>query len=470
MSALFFFWIMPLILLAFAGVFVFQKANHKWWEALIPFYNVYIWLLITGRPVWWLVLSFIPLVNLILAIALLVEMLKSFGQNKIYQHLAGILLFFIYFPYMGLASHIDYLGKASEIDKKHKSAAREWVDALIFAVIAATLIRAFVIEAYTIPTSSMEDTLLIGDFLFVSKFHYGPRIPMTPIAFPFAHHTMPLIGTQSYLEWVKLPYYRLPGIEDIGRNDIVVFNYPMEDFRPVDKRENYIKRCVALPGDTLEIKKRQLFVNSDTANHPSTLQFSYIVETDGSTINQQLLNRMDITEGGPTSKPGIFRYHLTQAKAQKLKDLKFVKSVKPVSLPKGVEPDVLFPYNSKHYAWNLNNYGPLLIPEEGQTVKLTPKTLPLYKRAIEVYEGHKVEEKNGKIYIDGEEREQYTFAMDYYFMMGDNRHNSADSRYWGYVPEDHIVGKAWLIWLSVDPSGSFLDKIRWGRLFSVIDS
>jgi signal peptidase I len=461
---------MPLILLAFAGVFVFYKANHNWWEAIIPFYNVYQWLIITGRPIWWVVLSLIPLVNLILVIALFVEMLKSFGQNKIRQHLAGILLFLIYFPYMGLASHVTYQGKASEIDKQQKSAAREWVDALIFAVIAATLIRAFVIEAYTIPTSSMEDTLLIGDFLFVSKFHYGPRIPVTPIAFPFAHHTMPLMGTQSYLEWIKLPYYRLPGIEDLERNDIVVFNYPMEDFRPVDKRENYIKRCVALPGDTLQIKKRQLLINGDTADRPPHLQFNYIVKTDGSTINQRLLNRMDITEGGATSKPGVFRYHLTKAKAQKLNDLKFVKNVNPVRLPKGVEPDVLFPYNSKYYGWNLNNYGPLWIPEEGETVNLTPKTLPLYKRAIEVYEGHQVEKKEGKILIDGEERDQYTFEMDYYFMMGDNRHNSADSRYWGYVPEDHIVGKAWLIWLSVDPNGTFIDKFRWGRLFSVIGS
>ncbi len=469
MSPLLVFWLMPLLLLAFAGVFVFPKADYQWWKALIPFYNVYIWLMITGRPLWWLILSFIPLINLILIIALLVEMLKSFGQNEIYQHLAGILLFFLYFPYMGLASGVTYQGKASEIDKKHKSVAREWVDALIFAVIAATLIRAFVIEAYTIPTSSMEDTLLVGDFLFVSKFHYGPRLPMTPIAFPFAHHTMPIIGTKSYVEWVKLPYYRFPGLENIERNDIVVFNYPVQDFRPVDKRENYIKRCVALPGDTLKIKNRQLFVNGDTAYNPPQMQYSYIVKTDGSSLNQKLLTEMDITEGGPTSKPGVYTFHLTKAKAEKLNELKVVENVRPLKLPKGVEPDVLFPnLSSQDYNWNLNNYGPLWIPEEGATVSLTPKNLPLYKRVIEVYEGHELEQKDGEIYIDGEQADRYTFEMDYYFMMGDNRHNSQDSRYWGYVPEDHVVGKAWLIWLSIDPNGSFLDKIRWGRLFSVI--
>ncbi len=351
-------------------------------------------------------------------------------------------------------------------DRK-KTKIREWVDALVFAVVAATLIRGFVVEAYTIPTSSMEKSLLVGDFLFVSKVHYGPRVPMTPLSFPFAHHTMPLINTQSYLEWVKLPFMRLPGFTDIERNDVVVFNYPMEDYRPTDKRENYIKRCLAIPGDDLEIIDRQVHVNGKASENPPEHQFNYRIQTNGGAINPKVLEKMHVTEGGPIAAKGIFQYTLTHENKEKIDKMKNVTDIRPVNLPKGYAQEMLFPHD-KQFAWNLDNYGPIHVPKAGETLTLDEKNIHVYRRIIEFYEHNTLSIAGGKFIINGEETDTYTFKLNYYFMMGDNRHNSADSRYWGFVPEDHIVGKAWLIWMSWDANGSFFSKIRWNRLFNLI--
>ena len=362
--------------------------------------------------------------------------------------------------------------------KVKKGFFREWFDAILFAVVAATIIRLFLIEAYTIPTSSMEKSLLIGDFLFVSKVSYGPRIPNTPIAFPFAHHTMPgTASTKSYSEAIKLPYYRLPGFGSIKNNDVVVFNYPMEDFRPVDKRENYIKRCVGIPGDTLEVRERELFINGAQAERPEDMQYSYNVKTDGSGFNPRVLRKLDITEGGRVSNDGDFSLTMTDAAVQQVSKFNNVKEVAPTISRKGEYAEYIFPNSDpamesnkgKKFFWNVDNFGPLWIPKKGATVQLTMDNLPIYERIITMYEGNKLEIREGMIYINDVESPEYTFKMDYYFMMGDNRHNSADSRFWGFVPEDHIVGKAVFIWLSLDNAASGLsERIRWKRLFNLI--
>jgi signal peptidase I len=348
-----------------------------------------------------------------------------------------------------------------------KSKSREWFDAIIFAVIAATIIRTFFIEAFTIPTPSMEKTLMVGDFLFVSKVNYGARIPMTPLSVPFVHQELPIIGGKAYSEAWKLPYYRLPGFADIKNNDIVVFNYPMEDDRPVDKQTHYIKRCVGLPGDSLKIIDRVLYINGQKAMQPKKSQYVYDIKTNGSGINDNLLRKLDVTDGGATFNEGEYRYCLTASNANELKQLPNVQSISVMNQKKGEYQDYIFPFDPK-LGWNMDNFGTLYIPKKGATITLTAENINIYRRAITKYEGNELQENNGKFFINGKETTSYTFKMNYYFMMGDNRHNSADSRFWGFVPEDHIVGKAVFIWMSWDTNGSFFTKIRWNRLFRLI--
>ncbi len=352
---------------------------------------------------------------------------------------------------------------------KRKGPLREWIDAVVFAVVAATLIRMFFIEAFTIPTPSMEKSLLVGDFLFVSKVSYGPRIPNTPLSFPFAHHTLPLTeSTQSYLEWISLPYFRIPGFGNIKNNDVVVFNYPMEGFRPVDKRENYIKRCVGIPGDKLQVINKTLHINGKKAEMPEEMQYSYHVKTDGTTLNPKVLEKMDVNEGGLVSNQGDYRFSLTSDNVDKMNTFSNVKEIKPICDPENSYASYIFPSDS-NFTFNKDNFGPITIPQKGKSVELNVSNIALYKRLITVYEGNELEVKEGKILINGVEEDSYTFNMDYYFMMGDNRDNSADSRFWGFVPEDHIVGKAVFIWFSIDQNKSWFSKIRWSRLFSTIN-
>lgn len=348
-----------------------------------------------------------------------------------------------------------------------KSKTREWIDALIFAVIAATIIRTFLIEAFTIPTPSMEKSLLVGDFLFVSKVNYGARTPMTPLSFPFAHQELPVIGGKSYSEAIKLPYYRLPGFSKIKNNDIVVFNYPMEDDRPVDKQTHYIKRCIAIPGDSISVVDGIVQLNSKKINLPEKGQLLYDVSTNGTGFNARILEKLDITEGGPGMSEGDFRLFMTSEAATELAKLPNVRSVRRLIAPVGVYEDYIYPHNPV-FPWNVDNFGPLYVPKQGDKIELNEKNVILYKRCITKYEGNTLEEKGGKIFINGVESTSYTFKMDYFFMMGDNRHNSADSRFWGFVPDDHIVGKAVFIWMSWNTNGGFIDKIRWSRLFRLI--
>jgi len=379
----------------------------------------------------------------------------------------------------------------------------EWVDAIIFAVIAATFIRMFFIEAYTIPTSSMEKSMLVGDYLFVSKTAYGPKLPNTPLSVPFVHHTMPFSKTKkSYSDILQRDYRRIKGFGNVERDDVVVFNYPEGDtvsvvyqsnasyymlvkqfgrrevntnkrkfgeiiYRPVDKRENYIKRCVAIHGDSLKIVDGQVYVNNKPQKPIPGLQFQYIVSTDGTPINPEALDRLGIAYADRERNGSQYYFPLTSKAAEKLRSFKNVVSVEKVIYPTNSVDKYLFPFDDR-YPWNVDNYGPIWVPEKGVTVKLTLENLPLFQRVIDVYEGNKLEVKGDDIYINDKKADSYTFKMDYYWMMGDNRHNSADSRYWGFVPEDHIVGKASFIWLSLDKDKSFLSKIRWNRLFTSV--
>lgn len=379
---------------------------------------------------------------------------------------------------------------------KKKTKSKEWFDAIVFAVIAATVIRVFFIEAYTIPTGSMEKSLLIGDFLFVSKVNYGARIPMTPVAFPFAHHTMPVTGTKAYWDGIQWKYRRLPGMQEIKRNDVVVFNFPDGDTvaleaqdrdyhemvrsvgrqavqsqytivsRPVDKRENYIKRCIGISGDVLTMSNGLVSINGRPEPMKNTGQIDYAVKFKSSDVNFQLFEQMGfIIERDITAlSQDTYNFVGTPEQMEKVKKLDFVSSVETRTAPAGSAEPSVFPQDPNR-KWNADNWGPIQIPKKGWTVKLDSNTMPLYKRAIEIYEGNKLEKDGEGWKINGLKTDSYTFKMNYFWMMGDNRHNSLDSRYWGFVPEDHVVGKALFIWMSYDTNGSFFSKIRWSRIF-----
>mgnify|MGYP001319461740 CR=1 FL=1 len=361
--------------------------------------------------------------------------------------------------------------KKKEKKKKKKSEIKSWFDAIIFAVIAATILRTFLIEAYTIPTSSMEKSMLIGDFLFVSKVAYGPRVPMTPIAFPLVHHTMPIGNKKSYSEIIKIPYHRMKGLGNIKRNDCVVFNWPAENLgRPIDKKENYVKRCVGIPGDIIEMKNADLLVNEAPQEQfeGMKIQWHYEIMTKGNGLNPNiLLEKYDITEGGYGRNRNEYNLTLTEYNRNALKSFPNVIKIERKFEKAGIYSDYIFPHDNK-YKWNIDNFGPITIPYRGMTIKLSNKNLCLYKEIIERYEKNKLEIINNQIYINSKVASEYTFSMNYYWMMGDNRHNSADSRFWGFVPENHIVGKALFVWMSWDRNGKGFNKIRWNRLFKSV--
>ena len=487
---------------------MFQKAGIAGWKAFIPFYNTWCMVQKMQLKKIWFFLQFIPVVGFFVIIWVLIKFVEHFGRFSVLAHAATVFIPFIYFPYLGFSKNERYAGTAVVKNYK-KSAVREWVDAAVFAIVAATLIRTFVFEAYTIPTPSMEKTLLVNDFLFVSKFSYGPRIPNTPLAMPFVHHTIPGLNTKSYVEWIHIPYTRWFA-SPVKRNDVVVFNFPVNDtlindeenfgskvtyyeairqrmaadkisyeeartriwdlygdniiVRPVDKRENFIKRCVAVAGDSLQVKGSVVYINGKATDFPKNYERYYNVTTDGTPLNED-----DLAEFGIHTDPvlnefmnagnGSYTINMTSAEKDKLFKVSNVKSIVPI--PDSPEAQ-LFPYYNTDHKWTVDNYGPVWIPKKGATIALTPDNVTTYKRSIAVYEGNKFEERDGKYFINDKEATTYTFKMDYYWMMGDNRHNSLDSRFWGFVPEDHIVGKATLIWFSWDKGP------RWKRMFRTI--
>ncbi len=378
----------------------------------------------------------------------------------------------------------------------------EWVNAIVFATVVATLIHTYIFQLYVIPTSSMEKSLLVGDYLYVSKVSYGPKMPNTPLSFPFVHHTMPMSTTkQSFSDAIEWGYHRLAGPKTIERGDVVVFNFPAGDTvllenqsvtyydvlrsyqssygvdegrrrlfddytvitRPVDKRENYIKRCVAVAGDTVTVLSSALYINGKPEVSPEEKQYVYIVQCS-SPLSNYTLRKLNITEA--MGNGSIYQMPLTAEMLDVVRQLPNVTSVTQY-VAEGSSPDT-FPSAEGYESWNADNMGPLWVPKSGETIELTMDILPLYERVISLYEGNDLRVDGEKTYINGEVATSYTFQMDYYWMMGDNRHNSADSRFWGFVPEDHVVGKASFVWLSLDKESSFPGNIRWNRIFKKV--
>lgn len=519
----------------FVGLWgIFVKAGYKGWYALIPGYNLWIWLKVLSRPWWWILLALFPFISIFMIYMMIWKTIRLFGKTSYIPLIFGTFFFFIYLPYLAFSKKEKYTTLA-ELPIFHKSAAREWIDALIFAVAAAFIFRTFLFEFYKIPTSSMESSLMVGDFLAVDKIAYGGRIPETMMAIPFVHHTVPFTqSVKSYVEWISLPYMRFPAINPIKRNDVVVFNYPdgdtvaierqsesyyeiVRDFetmlnpnapayalasvakkysvdyvnslrmynpgqyysgkggdvvgkmykvssRPVDKRENYVKRCIAIPGDTLEIIDQQIFINGEFLPFPERVQFSY--HLIGSDIPKMKRKTLNINEEDRSPSQNRVTYRLTNEQKEKIIAMGY--TLVDIKEEKDDFDYSVFPHDPR-YKWNKDNFGKLVIPKKGATVLLNDSTIVLYDKVIRNYELNDLEVRDGKIFVNGVETNQYTFKMDYYFMMGDNRHNSLDSRFWGFVPADHIVGKASFVWLSVDKFKEMGEKkIRWKRMFKKI--
>lgn len=456
---------------------LYVKAGRKSWEALIPIYNGIVLTKIINRPFWWVFLLFIPIINLLMFPVLWVETIRSFGKYKSLDSILVVLTLGFYIYYLNYATNVEHVKDRS---LKSRTELGEWVSSIVFAIIAATIVHTYFMQPYTIPTSSLEKSLLIGDFLFVSKFHYGARTPMTTVAAPMVHDSLPLTKAKSFLNKPQLPYFRIPGFQDIKRNEIVVFNWPVDTVRfffdrsnihinkPIDKKSNYVKRCVGIPGDSLEIKNGYIFINGEKTVLPDRAKTQYMhkVETNGQQLSQSILSRYNITEG--SFQGDYYLLNLTDENAVKLKNNPLISSINKLIEPKGPYNKSIFPHDEQ-YSWTIDNYGPIYIPQAGKTVDLNSKSLPFYKRIIEVYENNNLNINGDEIFINGKLATTYTFKQDYYWMMGDNRHNSEDARYWGYVPFDHVVGKPVFIWFSWDTNGEGIaNKIRWDRLFTTV--
>jgi len=363
--------------------------------------------------------------------------------------------------------------------KKPVSPAREWFNSVVFAVVAATLIRWTTVEAYVVPTPSMENTILVGDYLFVSKFHYGTRTTSTPLQIPLTHQKIWGTNVPSYLDWIELPSYRLPGISEVKRGDVVVFNVPPKSMNdgveyPIQLKSNYVKRCVAVAGDRLEIVDKNIFVNGSALPLPENMKFRYTVTTQDEITARNLVrlgfSKDDYTFLGRRDRGSvIYGMFLTRKQVETLTSLPFVVSVVENDKSDDGPEDDIFP-RSSYSRWNGDSYGPLIIPKKGLSIPVNDSTMAMYGETIKLYEHlEQVVIDGGQLVVGGEKLNQYTFSQDYYFMMGDNRHNSLDSRYWGFVPADHIVGKPLFIWLSLNYEGDLLHKVRWGRMFTKIE-
>lgn len=522
---------------------LYIKAGRKAWEAAIPIYNAFVLMKIINRPWWWVLLLFIPIINLLMFPVVWVETIRSFGKNSTLDTWLVVLSLGLYIYYINYAQDVTYVENRS---LKPRTAIGEWVSSIVFAVVAATFVHTYFIQPYVIPTGSLERTLRVGDFLFVSKFHYGARIPMTTLAAPMVHDTLPILGTRSYLadvnpethrtSWInklQLPYMRLPGFEKVKKNDIVVFSLPADTLyqffradraviKPIDKKSNYVKRCVATPGDTLSIIDGFVHINGERLQLSDRAEVMYnyevfaqsgvssrYLEEVGATdfirkyiataLNEAQYNSLIpyISGGKPTEDGKIELYsgekgiptevirqarislteekprariaNMTDGMVAALRQNPAIDSVVMTVEPKG-EYGGAFPQRRELYPWNMDNFGPIYIPKAGTTVTIDHRTIPLYKKIIRDYEHNQVQVRGNKVLINGEEADSYTFQQDYYWMMGDNRDHSEDSRTWGHVPEDHIVGKPVFIWMSFD---NFREGIanwrpRWERIFTTV--
>lgn len=458
---------------------LYQAAGRKAWEAGIPIYNAIILMKIINRPWWYVILLFVPIINLLMFPVIWVETLRSFGKNSPLDTVLGVATLGFYIYVINYTQKVEHIKERS---LKPKNAPADFISSIIFAVIVATLVHTYVMQPYNIPTSSLEKSLLVGDFLFVSKFHYGARTPSTAVAFPMVHDTMPFFG-RSYAKWPQLPKFRFPALEKIEKNDIVVFNWPTDTVyffrdpsgrhvdKPLDKRSNYVKRCLATAGDSLQIINGDVFVNGAKLplHDRQKLQYSYNVTADVRGLSDDYLRKeLQITDGFGFDGVDKLRFAaLSDDAVARLKANPAIKSIEKSNDTIG--STAIFPHSKPN--WSVDNMGPIYIPKQGITVELNIETIPFYKRIIEVYEGNQLSVSENEIRINGVVTNQYTFQQDYYWMMGDNRHNSEDSRYWGYVPADHIVGKPVFIWMSLDqnvPWGKLIDKIRWDRLFTTV--
>ena len=528
-------WILFILivqLIHFLGTWkLYVKAGRKAWEAAIPIYNGIVLMQIINRPKWWVLLLFIPIINLLMFPVIWVETIRSFGQNKLWQTWAVILSLGFYIYVVNYTMDVEHI---ADRDLKPSTGLGEWVSSIVFAIVAATFVHTYFIQPYVIPTGSLERTLRIGDFLFVSKFHYGARTPMTAIAAPMVHDTLPIVGTKSYLNKPQIPYFRLPGFNTPKKNDIVVFSWPADTVRqffvaekgvkkPIDKKSNYVKRCVGTPGDSLAIKDGFVFINGKQLELSDRAEVMYDHIVYGSKgVSSRLLNevgaddfqrkyispplnqgqisglspyvlggnqredgqvelytgpsgiptelirelRLGLTEETPRQRPA----NLTKTMVEALEKDQRIDSVVKQLEAAGVAGRNIFPQNAQ-YSWNNDNLGPIYIPQAGSTVALNPETLPLYKKIIRDYEHNEVAVSGNQVLVNGSPQSTYTFQMDYYWMMGDNRDHSEDSRTWGYVPADHIVGKPVFIWLSFDNFQDgirFNEKMRWDRVFTTV--
>ena len=481
---------------------MYKSAGYAPILALIPFYNAIVLMRIINRPVWWVVLMFIPIINLIILPVIWVETLRSFGFNKRSENLYAVLSFGLYIYYVNYTQNLVHIKDRSLMPR---SSAGEWVSSILFAVVAATLVHTYFMQPFTIPSSSLEKTLLVGDYLFVSKFHYGARTPMTSVALPMVHDTIPVVGTKSYLKNPQLPYYRIPRFQNIKRNDIVVFNWPVDTLvdirpgfmrgsvqKPIDKKSNYVKRCVGLPGDSLAVIDGYVYINGEQNQLPDRAKIQFVyeviskkplirVERGGRVFNEPnpvIYDRFkisDISFAGMDKSTGLIkqRAHMSETVANQLEALSDVVSVTKIKKRSGNFDRSVFPY-SVDFPNNTDYFGPIYIPAKGATVPITPESLPLYRRIIEVYEGRElgvtqnIELHGNEVLLNNNPITDYTFKMDYYWLMGDNRDNSQDARSWGFVPENHVIGKPVFIWLSLDANKKGFSKVRWERMFTTV--
>ncbi len=509
---------------------LYVKAGRKAWEAAVPIYNGIVLMQIINRPKWWIILLFIPIVNLLMFPVIWIETIRTFGFYKKLESLLAIVTLGLYIFYINYATDAKYNAERSV---KPRSELGEWVSSIAFAIIAATLVHTYFMQPFTIPTSSLEKSLLVGDYLFVSKFHYGARVPSTVIAAPMVHDSLPFTGTASYLKRPQLPYTRLPGLQKVKNNDIVCFNWPADSlatmwgdtsgkftYKPVDKKTNYVKRSVGIAGDSLEMRNGYFYINGKKNILPyrAKLQFYYTFECkepiDQSTYPKFLLDKErtgvykilseywtndkvqeaiklngNLTKIGSDSlytevAGGVnpqfaqrlkminvdnkININLTQEEVERLEKYPLTVSVKKIN---HAPDNAIFPHVEK-LKWSQDNFGPIYIPKKGATVKLDAESLPFYKQIIKNYEYNDVVINGDDIFINGEKADSYTFKQDYFYLIGDNRHNSLDARYWGYVPFDHVLGKPVMIWFSWDANApSFtakLKSIRWDRLFTTV--